>query len=57
MASYITATNVSLTFAPKNRTPVTALNGFNVDVEEGEFVSILAPPARGIDGPPVARKN
>ena len=28
MASYISATNVNLTFAPKNRAPVNALNNF-----------------------------
>ena len=47
MASYISATNVNLTFAPKNRAPVNALNNFNVDVEEGEFVSIVGPSGCG----------
>ena len=47
MASYISATNVNLTFAPKNRAPVNALNDFNVDVAEGEFVSIVGPSGCG----------
>jgi len=47
MASYISATNVNLTFAPKNRTPVNALNDFNINVEEGEFVSIVGPSGCG----------
>jgi len=47
MASYISATNVNLTFAPKNRAPVNALNNFNVEVQEGEFVSIVGPSGCG----------
>ncbi len=47
MASYISATNVNLTFAPKNRASVNALNDFNVSVEEGEFVSIVGPSGCG----------
>ena len=47
MASYISATNVNLTFAPKNRAPVNALYNFNVDVQEGEFVSIVGPSGCG----------
>jgi NitT/TauT family transport system ATP-binding protein len=47
MASYISANNVSLTFRPKNRMPVTALSDFAVDVEQGQFVSIVGPSGCG----------
>ncbi len=47
MASYISATNINLTFAPKNRTPVNALNNLNIEVQEGEFVSIVGPSGCG----------
>ena len=47
MSSYISATNVNLTFRPKNRMPVTALSNFNIDVEQGQFVSIVGPSGCG----------
>ena len=47
MVQYISAENVDLTFRPKNRVPVTALNGFNVGVEQGQFVSIVGPSGCG----------
>jgi NitT/TauT family transport system ATP-binding protein len=47
MASYISATDVHLTFRPKNREPVTALQAFDIDVEQGQFVSIVGPSGCG----------
>ena len=47
MAGYIQGRNVSLTFRPPNRTPVRALGGFDIDVEEGEFLSIVGPSGCG----------
>ncbi len=47
MVAYIEAKEVELTFAPPNRAPVTALDGFNVVVEESEFVSIVGPSGCG----------
>ena len=47
MVSYITANDVNLTFRPKNRAPVTALDNFNVSVEQGQFVSIVGPSGCG----------
>ncbi len=47
MVAYISANNVTLTFTPPNRAPVTALNGFNVEVQEGQFVSIVGPSGCG----------
>ena len=47
MTSYISANNVSLTFRPKNRMPVTALNNFAVEVDRGQFVSIVGPSGCG----------
>src|SRR5580658_6588690 len=47
MAAYIQARNVSLTFRPPNRAPVRALGSFDIDVAEGEFVSILGPSGCG----------
>ena len=44
---YIEAKNVNLTFTPPNRMPVTALQGFDVAVGEGEFVSIVGPSGCG----------
>ncbi len=47
MVAYIEAKNVSLTFSPPNRAPVTALSGFNIEVGESEFVSIVGPSGCG----------
>src|SRR5881296_4480354 len=47
MVSFIQARNVTLSFRPKNREPVTALNNFNLDVARGEFVSIVGPSGCG----------
>ena len=47
MAGYISGRNVSLTFRPPNRAPVRALGGFDIDVEEGEFLSIVGPSGCG----------
>lgn len=47
MAEYISANDVNLTFRPKNRDPVNALNGFNVGVDQGQFVSIVGPSGCG----------
>ena len=47
MVAYISAKDVNLTFTPPNRMPVTALDGFSVEVQEGEFVSIVGPSGCG----------
>tara|TARA_R110000787_G_scaffold46377_3_gene112574 strand:- start:1148 stop:1930 length:783 start_codon:yes stop_codon:yes gene_type:complete len=47
MVAYIEAKDVNLTFTPPNRAPVTALKDFNVEVGEGEFVSIVGPSGCG----------
>jgi len=47
MAPYITGRNVNLTFRPPNRSPVRALAGFDIDVNEGEFLSIVGPSGCG----------
>ena len=47
MASFIEARNLCLSFRPKNREPVTALNDFKLSVAKGEFVSIVGPSGCG----------
>jgi NitT/TauT family transport system ATP-binding protein len=47
MTGYIEGRNVSLTFRPQNRAPVRALGGFDIAVEEGEFLSIVGPSGCG----------
>ena len=47
MAAYIQGRNVNLTFRPPNRNHVRALNNFDIDVEEGEFLSIVGPSGCG----------
>jgi NitT/TauT family transport system ATP-binding protein len=47
MPSYIQGRNVNLTFRPPNRGPVRALAGFDIDVNEGEFLSIVGPSGCG----------
>src|SRR5579862_3454561 len=47
MTAYIQARNVSLTFRPPNRAPVRALGSFDIEVEEGEFLSIVGPSGCG----------
>jgi NitT/TauT family transport system ATP-binding protein len=47
MAPFIQATNIELSFRPKNREPVTALSNFSIAVAKGEFVSIVGPSGCG----------
>ncbi|HEX3939836.1 MAG TPA: ABC transporter ATP-binding protein [Xanthobacteraceae bacterium] len=47
MAAYIEARNVNLTFRPANRAPLRALGNFDIEVEEGEFLSIVGPSGCG----------
>ncbi len=47
MGAHISASGVDLTFTPPNRAPVTALRGLNVEVQEGQFVSIVGPSGCG----------
>jgi len=47
MTAYIQARNVKLTFRPPNRTAVSALYAFDMDVEDGEFLSIVGPSGCG----------
>jgi NitT/TauT family transport system ATP-binding protein len=47
MIPYIRATEINLTFKPKNRDPVTALKDFGIEVGQGEFVSIVGPSGCG----------
>ncbi len=47
MTAYIQGRNVNLTFRPPNRAPVRALNSFDLDVGEGEFLSIVGPSGCG----------
>ena len=47
MIPFIQARNISLSFEPKNREPVTALSGFNLEIAKGEFVSIVGPSGCG----------
>jgi len=47
MVPCIQASDISLTFRPKNRDSVTALKGFTLEVAKGEFVSIVGPSGCG----------
>src|ERR1700724_2778770 len=47
MAAYMQARNVNVTFRPPNRAPVRALARFDLEVDEGEFVSIVGPSGCG----------
>src|SRR5262245_50377530 len=47
MPAYIEGRNVNLTFRPPNRGPVRALQGFDIEVREGEFLSIVGPSGCG----------
>jgi ABC-type nitrate/sulfonate/bicarbonate transport system ATPase subunit len=47
MNSYIAGRNINLTFRPPNRGPVRALHGFDIDVREREFLSIVGPSGCG----------
>ena len=47
MAAYIQGRNVNLTFRPPNRGPVRALQNFDIEVQEGEFLSIVGPSGCG----------
>ncbi|MGH7089696.1 MAG: ABC transporter ATP-binding protein [Stellaceae bacterium] len=45
--AYIEGRNVTLTFRPPSRAPVRALQSFDIDVEESEFLSIVGPSGCG----------
>jgi NitT/TauT family transport system ATP-binding protein len=47
MSEYIRGRNVNLTFRPSNRAPVRALQDFDIEVREGEFLSIVGPSGCG----------
>jgi NitT/TauT family transport system ATP-binding protein len=47
MSAYIQGRNVNLTFRPPNRAPVRALQDFDIEVQEGEFLSIVGPSGCG----------
>jgi NitT/TauT family transport system ATP-binding protein len=47
MPGYIQGRNVNLTFRPPNRGPVRALSNFDIDINEGEFLSIVGPSGCG----------
>ena len=47
MQAYIQGRNVNLTFRPPNRGPVRALQNFDIEVAEGEFLSIVGPSGCG----------
>jgi NitT/TauT family transport system ATP-binding protein len=47
MSVYIQGRNVNLTFRPPSRPPVRALERFDIDVHEGEFLSIVGPSGCG----------
>ena len=47
MVPCIQARDITLTFKPKNRDPVTALKSLTLDVSQGEFVSIVGPSGCG----------
>jgi NitT/TauT family transport system ATP-binding protein len=47
MSAYIQGRNVNLTFRPPNRAPVRALSNFDIEVNEGEFLSIVGPSGCG----------
>ncbi|MGE3711355.1 MAG: ATP-binding cassette domain-containing protein, partial [Hyphomicrobiaceae bacterium] len=47
MAAYIQGRNVNLVFRPPNRAAVRALHDFDIEVREGEFLSIVGPSGCG----------
>ena len=47
MVPCIEARYLTLTFKPKNRDPVTALRGFDLQVAQGEFLSLVGPSGCG----------
>src|SRR3954464_2316379 len=47
MQAYIQGHNVNLTFRPPNRSPVRALQNLDIDIQEGEFLSIVGPSGCG----------
>jgi len=47
MIPYIQSNGINLTFRPQNREPVTALKDFDIELAQGEFVSIVGPSGCG----------
>src|SRR5258708_28273688 len=47
MQAYMSGSKVNLTFRPPNRGPVRALSNFDIDIGEGEFLSIVGPSGCG----------